>query len=175
MIVLLVLEMLVARQRTWLEWLNPMTRARRWLAFGSIVWLIVSTLLLLQAFREKTQLSAVFAIYLLLTVACSAVAFVMYGIDKRRAVKAKPRISERTLHLLALAGGWPGAYLGSRLFRHKTLKVSFRIVFWLTVAVHLMVIGYGIWCGWWWIAIKALLQSQSLASGLADDTGWPVG
>ena len=165
----------MARQRTWLEWLNPLTRARRWFTFGSIVWLIGSTLLLIQALRDKTQLSGMFAIYLLLTVACSGIVFVLYGIDKRRAVKAKPRISERTLHLFALAGGWPGAYLGSRLFRHKTLKVSFRIVFWLTVTVHLIVIGYGIWCGWWWIAIKALLQSQSFASGLTDDTGWPVG
>ena len=165
----------MARQLTWLEWLNPLTRVQRWFTFGAIVWLIGATLLLVQAFREKTQLSALFAIYLLLTVACSAVVFVLYGIDKRRAIKVKPRISERTLHLFALAGGWPGAYLGSRLFRHKTLKVSFRVVFWLTVAVHLMVIGYGIWCGWWWIAIKALLQSQGFASGLADDTGWPVG
>ena len=162
----------MARQRTWLEWLNPMTRVHRWLAFGSIVWLIGATLLLVQALREKTQLSGMFAVYLLLTVVCSAIVFVLYGIDKRRAIKDKPRVAERTLHLFALAGGWAGAYLGSRLFRHKTLKVSFRIVFWLTVGVHMAVIGYGIWCGWWWIAIKALLQSQSFAAGLADDAGW---
>jgi len=153
----------VARQRTWLEWLNPLTRVRRLFTLSSILWLVGSTLLLMQALREKTQLSGLFAIYLLLTVVCSVIVFVLYGVDKRRAIKAKPRISERTLHLFALAGGWPGAYLGSRLFRHKSLKVSFRVVFWLTVAVHLMVIGYGIWCGWWWIAIKALFQSQSFA------------
>lgn len=150
---------LVARRRTWLEWLNPMTRIQRWFTLGSLVWVIGAALLLVQAFREKTQLSGLFAIYLLLTVACSAVVFVLYGLDKRRAIKEQPRISERTLHLFALAGGWPGAYLGSRFFRHKTLKVSFRVVFWLTVAIHLVVIGYGIWSGWWWVAIKALIQS----------------
>lgn len=151
--------MLVARRRTWLEWLNPMTRLQRWFTLGAIVWVFGAALLLMQAFRSKTQLSGLFAIYLLLTVGCSAVVFVLYGIDKRRAVKDKPRISERTLHLFALAGGWPGAYLGSRIFRHKTIKASFRAVFWLTVAIHLAVIGYGIWSGWWWVAIKALIQS----------------
>ena len=76
---------------------------------------------------------------------------------------------------MASASGWPAAYLGSRIFRHKTLKISFRAIFWLAVALHLTVIGYGIWSGWWWVAIKALLQSQSLASGLTDNRGWPVG
>jgi uncharacterized membrane protein YsdA (DUF1294 family) len=149
----------VGRGRTWWEWLNPVRRIRRWFTLIVIMWLVGATLLLVQAFRSRTQLTGLFAIYLLLTVVCSAVVFVMYGIDKRRAVKEKSRISERTLHLFALAGGWPGAYLGSRVFRHKTIKASFRAVFWLTVAVHLTVIVYGIWSGWWWIAIKALIQS----------------
>ena len=36
---------------------------------------------------------------------------------------------ERTLHLLALLGGWPGAILARRRFRHKTMKVPFLIAF----------------------------------------------
>ena len=166
----------MARQRTWLEWLNPMTRVQRWFTFGSIVWLIGSTGLLVLVFTRKgIKLWAPFAIYLLLTVVCSVVAFVLYGVDKRRAVKEKPRVSERTLHLLAVAGGWPGAYLGSRFFRHKTLKVSFRAIFWLTVALHLTIIGYSILFGSWWDTVKSVFQSQSLTSGLADNIGWPVG
>lgn len=47
------------------------------------------------------------------------------------------RISERTLHGLALAGGWPGALLAQRWLRHKTIKRSFRIQFWATVALNL--------------------------------------
>jgi uncharacterized membrane protein YsdA (DUF1294 family) len=45
-------------------------------------------------------------------------------------------VSERTLHLMAFLGGWPGAYLGQRQFRHKTQKMSFRIVFWILVVLH---------------------------------------
>lgn len=46
---------------------------------------------------------------------------------------------ERTLHLLALFGGWPGAWLAQRLLRHKTAKRSFQIVFRVTVAAHLLI------------------------------------
>jgi uncharacterized membrane protein YsdA (DUF1294 family) len=42
-------------------------------------------------------------------------------------------VPERTLHLLALLGGWPGAILGQRHFRHKTRKVSFLFAFWAVV------------------------------------------
>ena len=45
-------------------------------------------------------------------------------------------MSERTLHLMAFLGGWPGALIGQRQFRHKTQKVSFRIVFWILVVLH---------------------------------------
>ena len=43
----------------------------------------------------------------------------------------------RRLHLFAFVGGWPGAWLGQRIFHHKTEKLSFRLVFWLIVAAHL--------------------------------------
>ena len=154
----------VAR-RTWLEWLNPLARARRWMTFGSVFWLVSATILLTLAFTRKgVSLPASLAIYLLFTVVTSFLAFVFYGVDKYRAAKDKPRISERTLHILSALGGWPGAYLGSRLFRHKTLKMSFRAVFWIIVALHAFLIGYCFLSGWWWAAIKALLQSQSLSS-----------
>lgn len=152
-------------QRTWMEWLNPFARARRWMTFCSLVWLTVATVLLVLALTRKgVSLPASLAIYLLFTVITSLTAFVLYGIDKRRAVKERPRISEKTLHIVSLLGGWPGAYLGSRLFRHKTLKMSFRAIFWIIVSLHLAFISYCFLSGWWWAAIKALLQSQSLSS-----------
>jgi uncharacterized membrane protein YsdA (DUF1294 family) len=74
--------------------------------------------------------------YMSVVVVMSLVCFVTYGFDKRRAVNGGRRVSERTLHLMAVLGGWPGALLGMRQFRHKTQKVTFRVVFWLLVALH---------------------------------------
>ena len=71
----------------------------------------------------------------------SLVTFVAYGFDKRRAQKDGRRVAEKTLQLMALFGGWPGALVGQRVFRHKTQKLSFRIVFWLCVVLHLATVG----------------------------------
>ena len=148
----------MARQRTWLQWLNPFTRVQRLFTLFSFLWLAGATALLYFAFTRKgVKLPATLAIYLLATVACSFLAFVLYGIDKRRAIRDRPRISERTLHIVGVLGGWPGAHLARLLFRHKTLKISFRIVFWLIAAVHLSLIAYGLFFGWWLDAIRALI------------------
>jgi uncharacterized membrane protein YsdA (DUF1294 family) len=79
--------------------------------------------------------------YLFLVVLMSPVCFALYGIDKRRATRQQVRISERTLHLAAFVGGWPGAWLGQRVFRHKTEKFLFRMVFWSIVGAHLCFLG----------------------------------
>ena len=52
-------------------------------------------------------------------------AFVAFGVDKMLAEARRRRIAEDTLLLLALLGGSPGAFLGRRLFRHKTRKQPF--------------------------------------------------
>ena len=75
--------------------------------------------------------------YLTLVLVMSLVAFAAYGLDKRRARTDKRRIAEKSLHLLAFFGGWPGALIGRRYFRHKTRKVSFLLISWLIIAVHL--------------------------------------
>ena len=80
-------------------------------------------------------------IYLGFVFVMSVVSFVAYGLDKRRAGNSSRRIPENTLHLLAFLGGWPGALLGQRQFRHKTKKVSFLIVFWLVVVLHIAIVG----------------------------------
>jgi uncharacterized membrane protein YsdA (DUF1294 family) len=66
----------------------------------------------------------------------SAVTFVAYGWDKHRARADGWRLTERTLHALELAGGWPGAMLGQRRFRHKWKKAQYMLAFRLIVAVH---------------------------------------
>ena len=79
--------------------------------------------------------------YLCLVFLMSIVTFVVYGWDKRQAFGDGRRVPERTLHLLAFLGGWPGALMGQRHFRHKTKKVPFLIVFWFIVVLHLAVLG----------------------------------
>ena len=144
--------------RSWLSQLNPFSWIQRWFTTGAFCWLAgTSVLLYLALTREEAKVSAFFAIYLLLTVICSAMAFVLYRLEKLRAIKKQPRISEKTLHLLSMLGGWPGAHLAQRLFHHKTLKARFRLVFWLTVAVHLTIIGWGIWSGWPVEAVRNLI------------------
>lgn len=72
----------------------------------------------------------------------SVIAFSAYGLDKSQAVRAGRRIPEKRLHLLALFGGWPGALLGQRVFRHKTRKTRFLIVFWLCAVAHVGVTAW---------------------------------
>ena len=73
--------------------------------------------------------------------AASLVAFLMYLWDKISAENGRRRTPENTLHLFALIGGWPGALIAQRKFRHKTRKASFRRVFWMTVALNCAVLG----------------------------------
>ncbi len=80
-------------------------------------------------------------IYLADVLVMSVVCFAAYGLDKRRAGRGDVRIAERTLQTMALLGGWPGALLGQRQFRHKTQKLSFQIVFWLVVVLHLSIVA----------------------------------
>ena len=71
-----------------------------------------------------------------------------YAWDKRQAKKQGWRVPEKRLHLLSLLGGWPGALLGQRWLRHKSIKTRFRIVFWLTVVLHVAIacaVTYLVW------------------------------
>ena len=66
----------------------------------------------------------------------SVVAFLLYWGDKRKARSDAWRTPENVLHAVELAGGWPGALLAQQVFRHKTRKVSFQVVFWFVVLLH---------------------------------------
>lgn len=54
------------------------------------------------------------------------ITFVMYGIDKYKAKKSKWRISEATLLWLAAFGGSVGAWIGMKVWHHKTLHKKFK-------------------------------------------------
>jgi uncharacterized membrane protein YsdA (DUF1294 family)/cold shock CspA family protein len=69
-------------------------------------------------------------------VVLSLVTMLTYTFDKSAAVSGQWRTAEDALHVLALAGGWPGALLAQQLLRHKTSKQSFISLFWLTVVFN---------------------------------------
>ena len=74
----------------------------------------------------------ILALYLVL----SLITFIMYGLDKSAAKNGAWRTQESTLHLLSLAGGWPGALIAQQKLRHKSKKQTFRAVFWVTVLLN---------------------------------------
>jgi len=69
--------------------------------------------------------------YLLLLL--NIVTAVCYWIDKRAAERSQWRVQENTLLLLGFAGGWPAAFVCQQWLRHKNRKLSFQLLFWLTV------------------------------------------
>lgn len=73
---------------------------------------------------------------LLAYVLISLFSFCQYWLDKQSAQKGRWRTPENSLHIAELAGGWPGAFVAQQVFRHKTRKVSFQIVFWTIVVLH---------------------------------------
>ena len=87
----------------------------------------------LAAISLLTVLDRLPILVLALYAGLSVVTFVVYWEDKSSARKGTRRTPENTLHLLAVAGGWPGALIGQQTLRHKTQKVSFRVVLWLTI------------------------------------------
>jgi len=90
---------------------------------------------------QTQTLLTVIAGYTALVTVASVVAYVLYWIDKRRAIAGGRRIPENTLHWASLLGGWPGAIVAQRRLRHKTQKVTFRLTFWITVLLHLVAAG----------------------------------
>lgn len=74
--------------------------------------------------------------------AASLAAFLAYALDKSAARNGQWRTKESTLHLIGLAGGWPGALAAQRLLRHKSRKQSFQFVFWTTVVLNCCALGW---------------------------------
>jgi len=57
---------------------------------------------------------------LFLYVIASSVTFFVYVFDKAAAMNNRWRMSENTLHLLGIVGGWPGALVAQKMYRHKS-------------------------------------------------------
>ncbi len=71
-------------------------------------------------------------------VGMSVVTFAIYGFDKIQAKTSNgQRVPEMVLHLLAVAGGVAGAWIGRGVFRHKTLHLKFSLILLAATILHL--------------------------------------
>ena len=93
---------------------------------------------LLLAFRPALSWASCLGAWLF---SINVVTFGYYGYDKGQARRSSRRVPEVVLHGLSFAGGSFGAYAAMQLFRHKTIKGTFRIFFWFVVVMQLALIA----------------------------------
>lgn len=107
------------------QWKLP----RTWIAVGFFMLLLAGTLMGLLPWIVAPWYGL-----------ASALSHIAYRQDKAKATTGQRhrRTSEGTLHLWDLLGGWPGGLIAQQQFRHKTVKSSFRMAFWTTVAANLL-------------------------------------
>ncbi len=82
--------------------------------------------------------------------AVNPITFAYYGLDKWLASRfVIGRIPEIVLHTLSAIGGSPAALLAMWLFRHKTIKTSFRVLYWSIVVLQTALLLYLVKLLWW--------------------------
>ena len=72
----------------------------------------------------------------------NAITYLLFGFDKRAAVRGDARIPEKTLLMASALGGSVGAVLAQRRFRHKTQKQPFKALLYSIVTVQMGVLDY---------------------------------
>jgi uncharacterized membrane protein YsdA (DUF1294 family) len=103
---------------------------------------LIHLLFLLVLFLVGTYLCSLS--YILLWFLISSIyAFLIYGWDKALAKSHWMRVSEMNLYFLAALGGFVGAFLGMKVFKHKTNKSEFRYRFMLSC-----LIGFSVYTVW---------------------------
>lgn len=105
------------------------------LIIGS-AWFIETHYFRTSVFSSKTLL--LFLVFHLISI--NIVTVVAYYTDKRAAQKGAWRVPENTLHVLEFLGGWSGALIAQKIFRHKTKKKSFRAMFYLMIVLELLAV-----------------------------------
>ena len=81
-----------------------------------------------------------YSIYYLFAI--NIVSFFLYGIDKYKAKKNKWRISEATLLMMAVIGGSIGAWVGMRLWHHKTMHKKFKYGIPIIIILQISLVVY---------------------------------
>lgn len=91
-------------------------------------------------------------------------AFILYGMDKSYAKKGARRIPEKTLLLWAFLGGSIGAFLGMKIFHHKTLKPKFAVTVPLLMVLELVICGFCLYQNY-----RLTTSTYDVDLGLSDD------
>lgn len=100
--------------------------------FAVLLVILFAGYFLFCAWTSKTSL-LIFEIYCGASLLC----FLAYWRDKSAAQRDRWRAPESSLHILALFGGWPGALLAQKTFRHKTVKQPFQSLFIATILLNI--------------------------------------
>ena len=98
--------------------------------------------------NRQAMLTLILIAYLIII---NLIAFILYGVDKKRAVKHQSRISENSLLWMARLGGGLGSWLGMIVFHHKKkhpkflIRVPLWIMIWTIAIVLFIAMGNGHW------------------------------
>ena len=70
------------------------------------------------------------------------ITIIVFGVDKRAAIKKRSRIRVSTLLTLSFVGGSLGGLIAMYLFRHKTKKLQFTLLLPLMLILHIAAFLY---------------------------------
>ena len=124
------------------QFVRPAGRTKAPAAPGSLRWPLVLPFLFLASLAAAALAGKLPVMLPVLYGGLSVIAFLAYAFDKSAARNGRWRTKESTLHLLSLAGGWPGALVAQQRLRHKSSKPSFLAVFWVTVVLNCGILAW---------------------------------
>ena len=120
--------------------------------FASVSWRVALVLIYAIALSVLIVTQRIGIWILMLVSVLSVVCYLVYWLDKRAAQLDQWRTRERSLHLLAVLGGWPGALIAQGRLRHKSRKLGFQVVFWISVMLNcLLITGLATTAGQRWL------------------------
>ncbi len=79
-------------------------------------------------------------VYIIFIVVMSLIAFISYKNDKEKAKSGKIRTKEKVLLFLSGFGGSIGAEIARKKFHHKTEKIYFSIVIYLSLLLEIAIL-----------------------------------
>lgn len=118
-------------------------------------------------FTNPARLLAVVALGYIIVV--SALTYLAFANDNRRAEAGVRRVPAATLLLLASLGGWPGAKLAQLRLRHKTRKRPFRLLLNLCSLLLPIWVGLALTQDVAWAALAD--QATTSVQGFLADAG----